>query len=275
MVEIRQFLSRSDNFAVLVHDPVTGATAAIDAPEEKAIRDALDQTGWRLTDILVTHEHLDHVEGIPGLKQAFGCKVTAPRKSTQVPLVDVMVGEGDAVMVGGLRAEVLETPGHCADHVAYWFRQDKVVFAGDTLFALGCGRIFGCTPAEFHASMAKFAAMPDETAVYCGHEYTLSNARFALTVDPGNEMLRLRALEIENLRAQNRVTLPTTIGREKATNPYLRTHTPGVQAALGMAGADPVLASHSRHEQSFRSRGREAPWAPAASRRRVLPRDMA
>jgi hydroxyacylglutathione hydrolase len=252
MVEIRQFLSRSDNFAVLVHDPETGATAAIDAPEEQPILDALASTGWRLTDILVTHEHFDHVEGIPGLKAKFGCKVTAPAKSTQVPLVDVTVGEGDVVMVGNVRAEVLETPGHCADHVAYWFAKDRIVFAGDTLFALGCGRIFGCTPAEFHVSMQKFAAMPDNTSVYCGHEYTLSNARFALTVDPTNEALRLRALEIENLRAQNRVTLPTTIGRERATNPYLRVDDPALQAALGMAGADPVAVFAELRERKNR-----------------------
>jgi hydroxyacylglutathione hydrolase len=240
MVEIRQFLSRTDNFAVLVHDARTGATAAIDAPEEQAILDALAGTGWKLTDILVTHEHADHVEGIPGLKARFGCKVTAPRLSTQVPLVDAVVGEGDHVMVGSLRAEVLDTPGHCADHVAYWFKGAKTVFAGDTLFALGCGRMFNSTAAAFWSSLGKFIAMPDDTLVYCGHEYTLVNARFALSVDPGNEALRLRALEIENLRANGKVTLPTTIGREKATNPFLRAGDPGVQAAIGMAGADPA-----------------------------------
>jgi hydroxyacylglutathione hydrolase len=252
MVEIRQFLSRSDNFAVLVHDPKTGATAAIDAPDDKPIMAALAATGWTLTDILVTHEHFDHVEGIPALKQAFGCKVTAPRKSTQVPLVDAVVGEGDMVSVGSARAHVLDTPGHCADHVAYWFRDDRIVFAGDTLFALGCGRIFGCDPKDFYASLQKFAAMPDETAVYCGHEYTLSNARFALTVDPANDALRLRALEIENLRAQDKVTLPTSIGVEKLTNPYLRAHTPGVQAAVGMVGADPAAVFAELRERKNR-----------------------
>lgn len=252
MVEIRQFMSRSDNFAVLVHDPATGATAAIDAPEEKAILDVLAATGWKLTDILVTHEHADHVEGIPGLKAKFGCKVTAPRRATQVPLVDLTVGEGDHVMVGSLRAEVLDTPGHCPDHIAYWFRGDKVVFAGDTLFALGCGRMFGSTPAEFWTSLGKFMAMPDDTAVYCGHEYTLSNARFALTVDPGNEALKLRALEIENLRAAGKMTLPTTIGRERATNPFLRAANRDVQQAVGMAGADPAAVFGELRERKNR-----------------------
>jgi hydroxyacylglutathione hydrolase len=240
MIEIRQFLSRSDNFTVLVHDSVTGATAAIDAPDEASVLAALDATGWKLTDILVTHEHLDHVEGIPGLKAKFGCRVVAPRLSTQVPLVDETVGEGDTVKVGSLTARVLDTPGHCADHIAYWFKDDRTVFAGDTLFALGCGRIFGCKPEDFHVSLQKFAAMPDDTVVYCGHEYTLSNARFSLTVDPTNIALRTRALEIENKRARGEVTLPTSIGLEKATNPFLRAADPGVQAAVGMAGAAPA-----------------------------------
>jgi hydroxyacylglutathione hydrolase len=240
MVEIRQFLSRSDNFAVLVHDPKTGATAAIDAPDEQPIREALASNGWRLTDILVTHEHFDHVEGIPGLKSTFGCKVTAPKKATQVPLVDVVVGEGDVVSVGTVKARVLDTPGHCPDHIAYWFADDKIVFAGDTLFALGCGRILGSTAEAFYASLCKLAALPDDTAVYCGHEYTQSNARFALAVDPTNEALRLRALEIENLRSAGKVTLPTTIGREKATNPFLRAADPAVQQAVGMPGRDPA-----------------------------------
>jgi hydroxyacylglutathione hydrolase len=252
MVEIRQFLSRTDNFAVLVHDPATGATAAIDAPDEQSILDALAATGWKLSDILVTHEHFDHVEGIPGLKAKFGCKVTAPKLATQVPLVDAVVGEGDHVMVGSLRAEVLDTPGHCPDHIAYWFRSAKTVFAGDTLFALGCGRILGSTAAAFWTSLQKFIAMPDDTVVYCGHEYTLSNARFALTVDPTNEALRLRALEIENLRAQGKVTLPTTIGREKATNPFLRPGDPAVQAAVGMAGRDAAAVFAELRERKNR-----------------------
>jgi hydroxyacylglutathione hydrolase len=237
MAAIRQYLSRTDNFSVLIHDPKTGATAAIDAPDEASIMKGLAETGWKLTDILVTHEHFDHIEGIPALKARFGCRVVAPRKSTGVPAVDQVVSEGDTVKVGSLVATVLDTPGHCPDHIAYWFQQEKTVFAGDTLFALGCGRIFDCTPQEFWHSMQKFAAMPDDTAVYCGHEYTLSNARFALTIDPTNVALRTRALDIENKRAQNKVTLPTTIGLERATNPYLRAGDAAVQAAVGMTGA--------------------------------------
>jgi hydroxyacylglutathione hydrolase len=253
MVEIRQFLARSDNFAVLVHDPRTGATAAIDAPEEGAVQAALDTTGWRLTDILVTHEHADHVEGIPGLKRRHGCRVVAPKLSTKVPEADETVGEGDRVMVGGLAFDVLDTPGHCPDHIAYWLKAERVVFAGDTLFALGCGRVLGSTPQALHASLQKFKAMPDDTRVYCGHEYTLSNARFALTVDPGNTALRTRALEVENLRARGYATLPTTIGEEKATNPFLRADDPAVQAAVGMSGADPAAVFAELRERKNRA----------------------
>jgi hydroxyacylglutathione hydrolase len=252
MIEIRQVPSRSDNFTVLIHDTTTGATAAIDAPDEASVVGILNETGWKLTDILVTHEHDDHVEGIPALKAKYNCRVVAPVKSTKVPLVDLRVKEGDTVSVGAMTAHVLDTPGHCADHIAFWFKRQKTVFAGDTLFALGCGRIFGCKPQELHASIEKFATMPDDTTVYCGHEYTLSNAKFALSVDPNNMALRTRALDIENKRAQGRPTLPTTIGVEKATNPFLRAMDAGVQAAIGMTGATSVAAFTELRERKNR-----------------------
>jgi hydroxyacylglutathione hydrolase len=253
MLQIRQYPSRSDNFSVLIHDPKTGATAAIDAPDETSILAGLNETGWRLTDILVTHEHFDHVEGIPALKAKFNCRVVAPKKSTQVPLVDETVGEGDVVNIGSFSARVLDTPGHCADHIAFWFMQQKTLFAGDTLFALGCGRVLNSTVADLYASFQKFAAMPDDTVVYCGHEYTLSNARFALTVDPTNLALRTRALDIENKRAQGLMTLPTTIGLEKATNPFMRAADPAVQAAVGMSGVktEKVFAALRESKNTF------------------------
>jgi hydroxyacylglutathione hydrolase len=252
MIEIRQVPSRSDNFTVLIHDSNTGATAAIDAPDEASVLGILKDTGWTLTDILVTHEHDDHIEGIPALKAKFNCRVVAPATSKNVPLVDVRVREGDTVKVGSLTATVLDTPGHCADHIAFWFKRQKTVFAGDTLFALGCGRIFGCKPEELYASIEKFAAMPNDTTVYCGHEYTLSNAKFALSVDPNNMALRTRALDIENKRAQGRPTLPTTIGVEKATNPFLRTGDTDIQATLGMTGATAVAVFTELRERKNR-----------------------
>lgn len=219
---IHQRLSRTDNFTVLIHDPATGQTAAIDAPDEASVDAGLAETGWRLSHILVTHAHFDHVEGIPGLKRRHGCRVIAPAKAPQVPDVDQVVCEGDQVTIGGLTATVIETPGHCPDHVAYWFANEKKLFAGDTLFALGCGRMMGSTAEEFWQSLSRLAALPDDTEVYCGHEYTLANARFACAAEPENTPLRERTARIEALRAAGEVTLPTTIGMEKATNPFLR-----------------------------------------------------
>jgi hydroxyacylglutathione hydrolase len=237
---IRQFLARSDNFTVLVHDPATGSTAAVDAPDEASVLAGLDATGWRLTDILVTHEHHDHVEGVPALKRAFGCRVVAPARATKVPEVDLAVSDGDVVRIGTLPVRVIETPGHCADHVAYWLEEDSTLFAGDTLFALGCGRMFNSTPAAFWASLGRLMNLPDDTTIYCGHEYTLANARFALSVDGGNEALRLRALDVENRRARGEPTLPTTLALEKRTNPFLRVADPAVRRTLGMPEAADV-----------------------------------
>lgn len=251
---IHQFLSREDNFAVLVHDLQTGATAAIDAPEAGPIMTVLKQRGWRLTDILVTHRHLDHVEGIMPLKEMYGCKVTAGNKAaSEIPGLDMQVREGDTVKVGNLAFGVWETPGHCYDHISFTLPRSSAVFVGDTLFTMGCGRIIDSTAEALHKSLKRLGTLPDETTVYCGHEYTLSNARFALTVDPENRQLRTRAAEVEQLRAAGELTQPSTIGLEKATNPYLRVETPAIQRALGMEGADPVAitAELRRRKNSF------------------------
>lgn len=222
-MQIHQFLSREDNFGVLIRCEKTGATAAIDAPDAEAVHAALAQTGWALSHILVTHKHFDHIEGVPALKSAFGCQVIAPKKAAaDVPGADLLVGEGDRIMVGALAADVIETPGHCADHICYLFGDAKVAFVGDVLFALGCGRVFDEAYPQMWASLCRLAALPDETAIYCGHEYTLSNAKFAVHVEPENEALRARQAEIIQLRAENKPTLPTMIGLEKATNPFLR-----------------------------------------------------
>jgi hydroxyacylglutathione hydrolase len=243
--EIRQFLCASDNFGVLLHDSETGATATIDACEEGPIEAALQAAGWKLTHILVTHHHGDHIAGIPGLKARYGARVIGPAaERDQIAGLDETVKEGDTVRVGALEAHVIETPGHTAGHIAYHFPKERLLFAGDTLFSLGCGRIFEGTPAQMWQSLRKLAALPDDTAVYCGHEYTLSNARFALGVDGGNPALQERAREVELLRGENRFTLPTTIGREKATNPFLRAGRPEIAEAVGLPGqpAEAVFA---------------------------------
>ena len=234
------FLCRSDNFGALVHDPATGRTAAIDAPEAAAVEAALARRGWRLSDILVTHHHEDHVAGIESLKLAWNCRVVAARADAhRIPAVDETVAEGDTVSVGTLTASVIDTPGHTVGHIAYWFEAEKLLFAADTLFSLGCGRLFEGSPAQMWASLLKLRALPDDTRLHCGHEYTLSNARFALTVDPDNAALARRAAEVEAQRAENRFTLPVTLGAEKRENPFLRADDAAIAATLGMAGATP------------------------------------
>lgn len=237
-----QFPCLSDNYGVLVHDSTTGATASIDAPEAEAVLAALEGSGWSLTDILLTHHHADHVQGVAALKARFpDARVVAPAKEAdRIGGVDLRVAEGDVVSVGRLRAKVIETPGHTAGHVVYWFEDDDVLFAGDTLFAMGCGRVFETTLDTMYDSLMKLTHLPLETRIYCGHEYTLSNARFALTVDPGNAVLKARVVEVERLRAAGQATVPTTLAIELATNPFLRADNPEVKAAVGLADADPA-----------------------------------
>jgi hydroxyacylglutathione hydrolase len=239
--EVRQFLCGADNFGVLVHDTETGATASIDACAEAPILAALEEAGWTLTHILVTHHHDDHIAAIPALKARTGARVIGPaRDAGRIPGMDQTVKEGDAVAVGSLSAKVYETPGHTSGHISFYFPQDKLLFAGDTMFSLGCGRLFEGSPFDMWESLSKLASLPDDTQLYCGHEYTLSNARFALTVDPANAALQARAAEVERLRAAKEFTLPSTIGLEKATNPFLRAADPAIAAQLGLDGHPPL-----------------------------------
>lgn len=239
--QTKLFTCLNDNFGVLLHDPATGATASIDAPEAAPVEAALKQTGWELTDILVTHHHHDHTAGISELKKHHQCRVVAPRnEAARIPGVDVQVAEGDTVKLGGLEGRVIETPGHTAGHIAYLFDADKLAFVGDTLFAAGCGRVIEGTPEQMWESLKKLRALPDDTQFYCGHEYTQANIRFALTIEPDNRQLAARAAQIERLRQQGQPTIPATIGEEKATNPFLRADLPAVAAAIGMSGRKPA-----------------------------------
>ena len=236
--EIRVFRCLSDNIGVLVRDAATGACAAIDAPEEGPILRALEEAGWRLTDILVTHRHPDHMGGVQALKERFGARVTAPAKSGGAePGADVRVAEGDMVRVGGLQAQVWETPGHCDDHVSYWFAADRALFAGDTLFTLGCGRVLEGPMSQMWASQQRLAALPGEARVYSGHDYVLSNARFALAADPANEALKARAEEAERAKREGRFLVPSTIATERATNPFLRAGEPALAHGVQKEGA--------------------------------------
>jgi hydroxyacylglutathione hydrolase len=235
--QTRLFLCLSDNYGVLLHDSESGATAAIDAPEAAPIEAALAASGWRLTDILVTHHHADHTGGIAELKDKHGCRVVAPAgEAARIPMVDETVRENDHVRVGDLEAQVLETPGHTSGHISYVFPADKLAFVGDTLFSIGCGRVIEGTPEMMWSSLLKLRGLPDDTRIYCGHEYTKANVAFARTIEPANAALAEREKDVERLLAAREPTIPTTIGEEKAANPFLRADVPEVARSVGLAG---------------------------------------
>lgn len=236
---VHQFMCLEDNFGVLAHDPATGATASIDVPEAGPVLNALAEKGWTLTHILVTHHHKDHIGGVDEARARFpDAKIVGPAPDrARVPGADIYLGEGDEILVGSLRGKVIETPGHTSGHVVYHFPQDKLLFAGDTLFAMGCGRAFERPAQTLYESVMKLAALPGDTQVYCGHEYTLSNGRFALKVDPDNEALKKRVAQVEAMRAAGEATLPTTIALERETNPFLRADDASIRKTLGMGEA--------------------------------------
>lgn len=234
---IHQFICRTDNFGVLIHDPEFKLTAAIDTPDAGAIRKALDQRGWPLTHIFTTHHHQDHTAGHAELKLATGCTIIGPEKeAARIPGIDRRVAEGSGFSFGGHPVRVIETPGHTAGHVTYSLQEDKIAFVGDTLFSLGCGRLFEGDGEMMWKSLQKIMALPKETLIYCGHEYSQSNAAFALSVEPNNSALQQRAEEIRRLRAEGRPTLPVRLEAELAQNPFLRPDSPEIQQHLGMVG---------------------------------------
>ena len=242
-IDIRQFACLSDNYGYLVHDRETGATAAIDTPDAEAINRELDAAGWKLTHILNTHHHWDHVGGNLALKEKWGCTIIGPKgEADKIPGIDLPVGEGDNIMLGVSKASVHTTPGHTLGHIVYYFADDCAAFVGDTIFAMGCGRLFEGTAEQMWSSLSMIAALPPETKLYCAHEYTQANAAFALSVDPENTDLKKRSADVDALRARNTPTVPTTVALERATNPFLRAGEPALQAAIKMAGAKPVDA---------------------------------
>ena len=252
--EIRVFNCLSDNFGYLIHDTETRATASIDAPEAGPILKALAQENWALTDILITHHHHDHVGGVAELKQKYDCRVVAPHdKSTAIANVDLRAAHGDVIKVGDLLVRVLETPGHTLDHISYVFDSEKAVFAADTLFSIGCGRVFEGTYPMMWDSLLKLRALPDDFKLYCGHEYTASNVKFALTVDPDNAALQARAAEVARLRAENKPTIPSLLGDEKRANVFLRADDPAVAARLHMKGADAAAVFGELRERKNKS----------------------
>jgi hydroxyacylglutathione hydrolase len=253
VITVHQFPCLSDNYGYLVHDDVSGETACVDTPDADAILAQAAARRWRITHIWNTHWHPDHAGGNAAVKAATGASITCPDEVARLgDGGDRVVVEGDTVTLGGHVARVIAVGGHTLGHIAYVFDEPPVAFVGDALFALGCGRMFEGTPELFWASLTKLAALPDDALVYCAHEYTQSNARFARSVDGDNEALRARAAEVDALRAAGRPTVPSRMGLERATNPFLRA--PELAASLGMAGAPDhaVFGELRRRKDSFR-----------------------
>lgn len=213
----------SDNYVWLVHAVDGGETLVIDPGAAEPVLAAAEARGWGITEIWITHWHPDHTGGVEAVKAATGASVTGPaREADKIAALDVTVDEGDVLTFGGCDAQVLHMPGHTQGHIVFHFGSEKLLFSGDNLFAMGCGRLFEGTPAEMYANMRRFDAMPDDTLAYGAHEYTIGNGRYALAAEPDNRAVKERMVEVERLRAANEPILPTTIGLEKATNPFLR-----------------------------------------------------
>ena len=236
-LQIHQFACLSDNYGFLAHDLASGQTACMDTPDADAVLAALTAKGWRLDLILNTHWHPDHAGGNAKIKAATGATTIGPQEVEKISPLDRIVVGGDRVVLGETEFAVIDTGGHTLGHVSYYSAKDQTVFVGDTLFALGCGRLFEGTPDQMWASLSRIAALPDETVVYCAHEYTASNARFALSVDDSPELAE-RTGAIFAARARGEATVPTQIGLEKATNPFLRPK--ALATALGLAGQSDV-----------------------------------
>lgn len=241
VLEIHQIPVLNDNYVYLAHEAESGATAVVDPAVAGPVLQAAAAKGWTITHILNTHHHGDHTGGNLEIKAATGCIVVGARSDAgRIPGIDVQVGEGDTYTLGGAVARVFDVPGHTSGHIAYWFEESNALFCGDTLFALGCGRVFEGTPEQMWRSLDKLRALPGATRVYCAHEYTQANARFALTVDPQNAALRQRADEIDRMRAAGRPTVPSTLAEELATNPFLRADDGDLAATVGLSPANPV-----------------------------------
>lgn len=231
----------SDNYVYLAHEPASQETAVIDPAVAEPVLEAAHDKGWRITHILNTHHHGDHTGGNLEVQKATGAPIVGPKyDEDRIPGIQIALEEGDTYAVGQAEAEVFFTPGHTRGHICFWFKDADVLFSGDTLFILGCGRLFEGSAGDMWHSLRKLRDLPDSTRVYCGHEYTQTNARCALSVDPHNAALAARAKEIDALRAEGKPTIPGTLAQERATNPFLRADAAELAKAIGMEGADPV-----------------------------------
>ncbi|MDX1737418.1 MAG: hydroxyacylglutathione hydrolase [Alphaproteobacteria bacterium] len=253
-MEVIQIPVLNDNYVYLIHDPVSEETAVVDPALAAPVLETADKRGWRITHILNTHHHYDHVDGNLEIKQKTGATIYgAAHDAARIPGIDVYVSEGDVVSIGQNQATVIKVTGHTTGHIAYHFADQNALFCGDTLFALGCGRLFEGTPQEMWESLSKIKALPKETKIYCAHEYTLANLEFALSIDPKNPDLQLRGEQIRKLRDQNKPTIPSLLGDELSTNPFLRGDDMALAASLGMEGqsADRVFAEIRARKDNF------------------------
>jgi hydroxyacylglutathione hydrolase len=253
-LEIKRIPVLSDNYVWLAHDPDSKATAAVDPAVVDPVLAAAEAKGWTITHILNTHHHGDHTGGNLEIKAQTGCTIVGPRADRdRIPGIDVEVGDGDVYAFGSTEAKVFDVPGHTSGHIAFWFEKSDVLFSGDTLFALGCGRVFEGTFEQMWESLSKLKALPGETQVYCAHEYTQSNGRFALSVEPDNEDLVQRMHEIDDMRSRGIATVPSTLSEEWKTNPFLRPDSPLLQRTVGLEGASliDVFAETRQRKDSF------------------------
>lgn len=254
MLQIHQIPVLKDNFIYLMREPVSGCVAVVDPPMAAPVLDLALRLDWKITHILNTHHHDDHVGGNIDIKNATGCTIVGPAHDFErIPGIDVQVKDGDTYDFGKAQATVFFVPGHTRGHIAYWFKDSAALFSGDTLFSIGCGRLFEGTPQQMWTSLSRLRALPPQTQVYCAHEYTESNLRFAVSVDPNNAALRKREAEVRALRSVGKFSVPSTLGEECAANPFLRADAPELAAAIGMTGRDPVdvFAEVRKRKDSF------------------------
>lgn len=252
MLEIHQFACLSDNYGFLVHDPASGETTCIDTPDADAYLREASAKGWQITQIWNTHWHPDHAGGNEAIKAATGCKITAPAgDAAKIAGVDRTAQNGDTVSLGAFTGHVIDVGGHTMGHIAYHLPEADVAFVGDSVFALGCGRMFEGTAPQFWASLSRIKALPPQTSLYCAHEYTASNARFALHADPGNAELEAYAAEVNARRERGEWTVPTTLEKELTTNPFLRADDPVIQARWGGNGPSETFAALRAAKDSF------------------------
>jgi len=241
MLDIRQIPVLSDNFIYLVRESESGAVAVVDPAVSEPVMAEAARLGWTITHILNTHHHADHVGGNMEIKEATGCLIVGPAHDPdRIPGMDVEVKDGDVYMFGQAKARVFFVPGHTRGHIAFWFEADNALFCGDTMFSIGCGRLFEGTPEQMWTSLKRLRALPDATRIYCAHEYTASNVRFAVSLDPENPALRKREAEVKTLLEAGNSTVPSVLSEERAANPFLRADAPELAAAVGLAGRDPV-----------------------------------